>query len=337
MPTESRTPDADRFRPHATREMAGMFDDVSESYDLLNRVMTLGQDSAWRAAMGRAVPEEAHVCLDLCTGNGVSLAGLRRPGRLLIGIDVSLGMLQRGARALERRGWSPRLICADAFHLPLSDRSVDAITVAFGVRNLRPRREALAEMRRVLREGGTLAVLEAVAPAGALAPLHGFALRRLIPLAGRLSKDPSAYEYLSRSVFEFGAGSEFEGDLEAAGFSVVSRRTFLMGASRLWTVRGESGLQNAREGPPRSSEMPQSQGALDAERRGWLRVQAVTAGALTAGLAMGIVTLATSGSELPLAPWQRAGLWALLISGLVGFGLRTLFLAGLWRDPPSRR
>src|SRR5438034_11040968 len=91
----SPTPPAERFRPHAAREMASMFDGVTGRYDLLNRLMTLGQDAGWRAMLARQVPPRARVVLDLCTGNGVSLAGLTRTGRLVVGIDVSLGMLER--------------------------------------------------------------------------------------------------------------------------------------------------------------------------------------------------------------------------------------------------
>src|SRR5262245_34816383 len=150
-----------------------MFDDVSGRYDLLNRIMSLGQDRAWRAAMWREVPEGARVVLDLCTGSGVSLAGLRRPGRLVMGVDVSLRMLEIAAHGQGRSGWAPRLVCADGSRLPLAPGSLDAITIAFGIRNLRPREEALTELARVLRPGGRLVVLEAAAPAGGpFAPFH---------------------------------------------------------------------------------------------------------------------------------------------------------------------
>src|SRR5438552_2854768 len=113
-----------RFAPHAAREMAEMFDDVSGRYDLLNRIMSLGRDRSWREAMGRAIPEEARTVMDLCTGSGVSLEGLRRPGRLVIGADVSLEMLRLAAWGSNRAGWAPRLVCADAFALPLRDSSL---------------------------------------------------------------------------------------------------------------------------------------------------------------------------------------------------------------------
>src|SRR6185295_18221054 len=232
---------SERLQPRAARELGDMFDDVSGRYDLLNRIMSLGRDSAWRAAMWEAVPEDAHAVLDLCTGSGTSLPGLRRPGRLVIGADVSLGMLEHAAEQQWSAGWAPRLVCADAFTLPLPNHSVDAVTIAFGIRNLRPRSDALAELARVLRPGGTLAVLEATAPArGPFAPAHGFYLRHIIPLAGRLSPDPSAYRYLSESVFEFGAGPEFEQALAAAGFEVVERRRFMLGATRLWVARSRA-------------------------------------------------------------------------------------------------
>src|SRR5213593_2518051 len=212
MTSSDPAPAADRFGARASREMAGMFDAVSARYDFLNRVMSLGRDRAWRAAMWRAVPERARVVLDLCTGSGASLAGR-----------------ERGA------GWAPRLVCADAFRLPLRDGALDAVTIAFGVRNLRPRAEALAEIARVTSAGGTLTVLEAVAPAtGLFAPVHRFYLRHIVPLLGRISPDPSAYAYLSQSIFEFGAGPEFEDDLARAGFQVVASRSFLFGATRLW-------------------------------------------------------------------------------------------------------
>src|SRR5262245_44367212 len=212
-----------------------MFDQVVPRYDLLNRLMTLGQDGAWRRAMWSAVPERARAVLDLCTGNGVSLDGLRRAGRLVVGVDASLGMLHQATESHGRLGWAPRLACADAFSLPIRGHSLDAITVAFGVRNLRPQSDALAEMARVLKPGGTLAVLEALAPRpGIIGWFHRFHLRHLLPLLGRLSPAPDAYRYLAQSILEFGAGPEFERALEGAGFAIRRRRVFMLGAAGLW-------------------------------------------------------------------------------------------------------
>jgi demethylmenaquinone methyltransferase/2-methoxy-6-polyprenyl-1,4-benzoquinol methylase len=333
---------AARFAARAGPEMAAMFDQVSSRYEWINVILSLGQVAAWRRAMWRAVPEGARAVLDLCSGNGASLAGLRRPGRLLIGADVSLGMLEAAA-GHGRSGWAPRLLCADAFRLPLAGGSLDAVTVAFGMRNLRPRPEALEELARVLRPGGVLAVLEATAPRrGATAPLHRFYLRRVVPWVGRLSRDPSAYEYLSRSIAEFGSGPEFEADLEGAGFSLAGRRSFLGGAARLWIARRAGAAAQIASNPPpplhpaRPVPGPPLAGEqLAAEWRAWTIAQALTSAILLGALAVGAWTFANSGGPLPLAGWQRALAWILLLGGVVLFGIRTaVLIARLRAGPP---
>jgi len=357
---DPESPESGRFAPHAGREMAEMFDSVSGRYELLNRLMTLGRDGAWRAAMWRAVPMGARVVLDLCTGDGASLAGLRRPGRLVIGLDVSRAMLEQARARHGRSGWAPRLVAADAFHLPLRAQSVDAATAAFGVRNLRPRAEALAEIARVLKPGGALIVLEAAAPRpGWFAPLHRFHLKHVIPLAGRLSDDPSAYRYLSDSIFEFGSGPEFERDLGAAGFEVVLRRSFMLGATRLWVGRrvglpgqtsaarasaigrGGSGdrigaetpggggerVQDASSEARSRSELPQAASPLERTWRLWSAAQALVSAAILAAL---LVAAWMCWKELPglaLPLWQRRGLVALIVLAIAVFGLRTALLA----------
>jgi demethylmenaquinone methyltransferase / 2-methoxy-6-polyprenyl-1,4-benzoquinol methylase len=316
-----KTP-TDRFKPNASREMASMFDDVSRGYDFLNAVMTLGQDSAWREAMWRRVPREARTVLDLCTGSGVSLTGLRRVGRTVLGIDVSVGMLRVAADTHARGGWSPRLACADAFRLPMRNASLDAVTIAFGIRNLRPRRAALAELARVLRPGGRLVVLEAAAPAPG--PLSTFArawIRHAIPLAGRLSSDPSAYRYLSESIFEFGAGPEFEADLEASGFT------------RLWVAETDAGVGQKATAPPPSvhAAMPASgvsthpdptYDAQHLERGTWRLLQAITSTGLAGALAWALLAWVNVREDLPLSPPQRLLGWLLIITGLATFTVR---------------
>ncbi len=349
MTSENPPEQNPRFEPRATRAMADMFDDVSGRYDLLNRLMTLGRDEAWRQQMWDAVPEDARAVLDLCTGSGTSLAGLRRPGRLVLGMDVSFGMLEIAADEQGRSGWAPRLACADAFHLPLRAAALDAITVAFGVRNLRPQAAALAEAARVLRAGGVLVVLEATAPApGPLAPIHRAWLRRVVPLLGRLSPDPSAYRYLAESIEEFGDGGAFETALAAAGFAIVERRSFLLGATRLWVAErqprpGEalaarpSAVQDASGGGRERGEMPQPRDGREAEWRTWALVSAVTSAALTVALAYGTVAFFKARPSLPLERWQEKGLELLLVGGTAGFLLRTLVLVGRSMAPRPRR
>ncbi|HTM57040.1 MAG TPA: ubiquinone/menaquinone biosynthesis methyltransferase [Candidatus Udaeobacter sp.] len=345
-----------------------MFDSVSSRYDLLNRLMTLGRDRAWRASMANAVPAGAGVVLDLCTGNGVSLPALRRPGRVVLGIDVSLAMLEDAHARFSGAGWAPRLAAADAFRLPLRASSIDALTVAFGIRNLRPRPDALREIARVLRDGGTLAVLEAAAPRpGWFAPFHALHLRYVVPLAGRLSPDPSAYRYLSQSIFDFGSGEEFERDLSDAGFELERHRSFLLGASRLWVARrsgpriedepGSAGsvhhgadlkgadaaaaangsaLRNARRGGSRARELPQPTTARDREWRVWTTAQLVTSVILLLALIYGLWTYRGLSGDLSLPPWQRRGFMALIVGGIVVFAARSLMLALRLTGPPGR-
>jgi demethylmenaquinone methyltransferase/2-methoxy-6-polyprenyl-1,4-benzoquinol methylase len=339
----------ERFQPHATREIAGMFDQVVPRYDLLNRLMTLGQDGAWRRAMWLGVPERAHAVLDLCTGNGVSLDGLRRPGRLLLGLDASLAMLEEAAEAHGSAGWAPRLVAADAFRLPLRAHSFDAVTVAFGVRNLRPQSDALAEIARVLKPGGTLCVLEALAPRpGLIGPLHRFHLTRVLPLLGRLSPAPDAYRYLAQSILEFGSGPEFEQALVSAGFAIRRRQTFMLGAAGLWiatagggsgekTTAGPETVQRARAGEPDPGDLPHGGEPVEAERRWWMATQLLVSATLLGSLIWVLVLFYKSGNRLLLDGQARTGAWLLLGAGTLFSALRTFYLLRRWLDPRGRR
>jgi SAM-dependent methyltransferase len=241
------------------------------------------------------------------------------------------------------------VLCADGFHLPLADASLDAVTLAFGLRNLRPRADALREIARVLRPGGTLVVLEATAPRpGLLAPLHRFHLRRVVPLLGHLSPDPSAYRYLGESILEFGDGSAFEAALAAAGFGVLRRHRFLLGAAALWVSRREpargeipsdSGpiVRTARPAGPRGGEFPQPPDPREAERRAWTGGQVAVSAALTAALTYGLVEYAKLNAAFPLQAWQRQAGWVLLGGGWVAFAVRTVALWRRFIGPPSAR
>jgi SAM-dependent methyltransferase len=249
-------------------------------------------------------------------------------------------MLEAAAERQRRTGWSPRLVGADAFRLPLPDASVDAITIAFGIRNLRPRDAALAEMARVLRPGGVLAVLEAAAPTPSpAAPLHRLYLKRIVPLLGRLSPDPTAYRYLAESILEFGAGPEFERALGGAGFAIERRESFLFGATRLWVSRRATGGAAARNLAASSQDArPGSDRAVarETEWRVWTGLQLALSAALAAALSYGFWIALKSGRDLPLTGWQRdLALW-LLGGGAVVFGARTLWLIARWSGPAPR-
>ncbi len=208
--------------------IAGMFDAIAPRYDLLNHVLSAGMDRGWRdrAIDALALPEHARV-LDLCTGTAdLALAAVaRRQGVTVIGVDFAGEMLRiglakvRGA-SLERR---IRLVRGDAARIPAGTATCDAATIGFGIRNVAEPARALAEIARVLKPGGRLAILEFGQPRiPGIRTLYSWYFRYMLPLVGRLiSKHQSAYSYLPASVGTFPPPAEFSRILAATGFSHV--------------------------------------------------------------------------------------------------------------------
>ena len=208
--------------------IAGMFDSIAPRYDLLNHVLSAGMDRGWRdrAVDALELPANARV-LDLCTGTGdLAIATVHRAaGATVVGIDFAGEMLRLALAktrdaSLDRR---IRLVRGDATSIPLADRSCDGATIAFGIRNVAEPQRALAEIARVLKPGGRLAILEFGQPRIAgIRTLYSWYFRYLLPLVGRLvSKHQSAYSYLPASVGTFPSPSEFAKTLSATGFSQV--------------------------------------------------------------------------------------------------------------------
>ncbi len=217
-----------------TGEIQGMFARIAHRYDLLNRVLSLGNDIRWRRIISKRVAAaRPSLVLDLCTGTGdVALA--ITSGRV-IGADFCLPMLElaRAKAAADRRVLP--LINADALALPIASQSVDVVTVAFGVRNFADLPAGLSELVRVLRPGGLLLVLEFSQPRGKLAPLLGWWVRNVPPRVGRLlSGDAEAYSYLPASVSTFPDGVVMCRKLEAAGLGQVCVRPLTGGVASLY-------------------------------------------------------------------------------------------------------
>lgn len=223
--------------------LGSMFSAISWRYDLLNTLMSLGQDGRWRAQLSAPIPRGARV-LDLCCGSArSSVPAFARSGRTVTGLDVSFAMLERGrihARAHDT-GFAP--VHGDAFRLPFRDGAFDVVTAAFGLRNLVPLPAAAREIQRVLVPGGRFLALDSVAPAGAVAPFHAFYLRHVVPLLGRLSPDPGAYRYLSESIFDFGPPRAVAERLREAEFAAVRVRPLLLGAVALFDARRANSLE----------------------------------------------------------------------------------------------
>jgi demethylmenaquinone methyltransferase/2-methoxy-6-polyprenyl-1,4-benzoquinol methylase len=220
-----------------------MFDRIAPRYDLLNRLLSAGTDVRWRrrAVEFLEIPPPARV-LDLCTGTADLLieAVGRDPRNSGLGVDLSHGMLVRGAAKLARGGFAPRAALAggDGERLPVRDGRFDGALVAFGIRNVGDPMAAMREARRALRPGGRFVVLEFATPGGVFGMAYRFYFRHVLPrLGGLVSGDTSAYAYLPASVARFPSPEAFAGLMREAGFDDVRWRPLTGGIACLH--RGE--------------------------------------------------------------------------------------------------
>jgi demethylmenaquinone methyltransferase / 2-methoxy-6-polyprenyl-1,4-benzoquinol methylase len=222
------TVESGRLAPDAVRTM---FDRIAPVYDAMNRVMTAGLDRRWRAETARAVVSPGDRVLDSCCGTGdLALACLHAGGHVT-GLDFSERMLERARGKSDQIEW----IEGDALALPFADGSFDAATVGFGVRNLDDLEKGLRELRRVLRPGGRLGILEITKPRGLLRPFYKLWFDAFVPLAGKLLPGGSAYTYLPASVRRFPEVKELAALMESAGFEQVRYRCFAGGIVALHT------------------------------------------------------------------------------------------------------
>jgi demethylmenaquinone methyltransferase/2-methoxy-6-polyprenyl-1,4-benzoquinol methylase len=211
-----------RLAPDAVRSM---FDRISPVYDAMNRTMTMGLDQRWRRATVVAVVRPGDKVLDACCGTGDLAVAAVHAGATVTGLDFSERMLERARRKSSEVEW----IQGDAQKLPFEDASFDAATVGFGVRNLEDLERGLAELRRVLRPGGRLAILEITKPSGVLAPFYRLWFDGFVPLLGKVLPGGAAYTYLPASVRRFPGPDELAGLLRGAGFEDVRWRAFAGG------------------------------------------------------------------------------------------------------------
>jgi demethylmenaquinone methyltransferase/2-methoxy-6-polyprenyl-1,4-benzoquinol methylase len=220
-----------------------MFDRIAPRYDLLNRLLSAGVDRRWRRRCVDLLDVDGPArVLDVCTGTAdLLIEALARDGRRRgVGLDLSGGMLRRGSAKLRRRELDGRasLAAADAERLPVADGAFDGALIAFGIRNVGEPLAALRELRRVLRPGGRLVVLEFGTPKGIAGAAYRLYFERALPRIGRLvSGDGSAYSYLPRSVARFASPEAFATLLEQAGFARVTRRPLTLGIA--WLYRAE--------------------------------------------------------------------------------------------------
>lgn len=230
-------------------KIAGMFDAIAGRYDFLNTVLSGGLDRYWRfraiRSLGLTGKERL---LDVCTGTAdVALAGARAPrgAARVVGVDFAGAMLAHGVTKVRDQGLRQRvhLVRGDAMRLPVADGAVDAVTIAFGIRNVQRPDVACAELLRALRPGGRLAILEFGLPViPAVRPLYLWYFNHVLPRIGRaVSRHTMAYDYLPQSVGSFPWGEGFARILRDAGFSQVAAKPLSLGIVYLYTAAKPDG------------------------------------------------------------------------------------------------
>jgi demethylmenaquinone methyltransferase / 2-methoxy-6-polyprenyl-1,4-benzoquinol methylase len=228
-----------------------MFDRIAPRYDLLNRLLSFRRDVAWRRRVARCLPAGAGLAvLDLATGTAdqlLSILECRPDVANAVGIDMAERMLDVGRAKLRGLSTSAQVTLAvgDATAIPFPDRSFDAVTISFGIRNVANVGTALREMLRVLRPGGRALILEFSLPARpALRPMYLFYLRHILPRLGALiSGDGSAYRYLNTTIEAFPCGEDFCALMRGAGFSDVQAQPLTGGVATIY--QGDRGAGSA--------------------------------------------------------------------------------------------
>jgi len=221
--------------------VASMFDNIAPTYDKLNHILSLNIDKLWRMdAIDRLSKTQPKVVLDEACGTGdFSLLIARKcPDAKVIGVDISEGMMDIGRQKVAEQGLSERITMHvdDATQLQMEDNSVDAITVAFGVRNYEHLQKGLDEMCRVIRPGGHTFILELSVPQNKLL-LWGYKLYflHILPwIGGLISGNKEAYNYLPASVLNFPKPDVFLQMLKQAGFSDTRQIAYTFGLCRLF-------------------------------------------------------------------------------------------------------
>lgn len=217
--------------PDKARAVEHMFDRIADRYDLMNRVLTLGMDMGWRrTSVQRLGLPAGSVVLDLACGTGDLCRELQRAGHQAVGFDFAARML-----ALART--EAPLVRADVLALPVADGRADGVTCGFALRNVADLARFFAEVARVLRPGGRMALLEVAQPRSRLLRLgHGLYFNRVVPFVGGLLSDREAYRYLPASVAYLPPPDVMAEMIVAAG--IIGVRRVLLGAGAAQLITG---------------------------------------------------------------------------------------------------
>lgn len=223
-------------------QVTQMFDNISNNYDGLNRVISFGIDIKWRnrvvAILSKKKPK---YILDIATGTGDLAINMVKTGaEKIIGLDISSGMLEVGKKkVLEKKlDHIIDMVVGDSENLPFEENTFDAITVAFGVRNFENLDKGLSEIYRVLKPSGTFVVLETSVPTKTpFKQGYHFYTKNILPIIGKLfSKDQSAYSYLCESASVFPHGKAFNNILDKIGFIEVENKPQTFGVASIYAA-----------------------------------------------------------------------------------------------------
>jgi demethylmenaquinone methyltransferase/2-methoxy-6-polyprenyl-1,4-benzoquinol methylase len=221
-----------------------MFARIARNYDLLNRTLSLGIDQRWRKALlAHAGDVHEKTVVDTCCGTGDVALQFAEAGAKVVGVDFTPEMLVRADQKRVNGARRPTFAHGDALAMPVQSACADVCTVAFGIRNVSDRRACLREMRRVVRPGGQVLVLEFTMPPGPiLGRLYRFYFLRILPAVGRLvSKDDDAYSYLPRTVMAWPSPSEFQREMAEEGLVDCGHRLLTRGIACLHWGRRAAG------------------------------------------------------------------------------------------------
>lgn len=224
------------------KEVWTMFDRIAHRYDLLNRLLSCGQDVRWRRRMARYLPEQTGLkLLDLATGTADQIIYLMKSSPNIdtaVGTDMSENMLQHGREKLRHLPFGDRiqLKTGDAAVIPVEDDAFDVATISFGIRNVEDVVAALKDMRRALKPGGRMLILEFGLPGNRLLrAAYLLYFRSILPvLGGWISGDHYAYSYLNKTVESFPYGDAFCGLMKEAGFSKVQAHPLTFGVAFIY-------------------------------------------------------------------------------------------------------
>lgn len=252
-PAKGTRPEGTVTEAEASRKVREMFTRIAPRYDLLNHLLSMQLDRIWRARTARRLrpilQDPNATALDLCCGTGdLAFALSRSANAKIIGADFAHSMLVRARQKsvdsrARARGAGTNLpgafFEADALHLPFADASFHLVTTAFGFRNLANYEAGLREIARVLKPGGTLAILEFTEPPdNALGNLYRWYFRRVLPkVGGMISGDSAAYSYLPKSVSRFFRPGELTSLMSSVGYEAVESSVWTFGTVALHTAR----------------------------------------------------------------------------------------------------